>query len=422
MQMRAAVHPVLDDVLGGFSDLMSETLPGPLAALYEHTGTSIGAWSRIEVSWQPGRKVTVRYRVTGDGGTLDGQRDIVAVAGDMPPGALTVEGLDSTVAVWIVPDDPHLPGLSSAVDRKTVSRLLSGLGQDEEVRGCRLRSYRPGRRAVVQVDAGAASIFLKVVRPNRVETLHQRHRLLADHVPVPDSIGYDADLGVVALQAMPGSDLRRVLRGGPVDLPPADDIAGMIDVLPEPADRWRAASPLDSVPAVLELLSTLLPEEAGRLGELGDAITVDDSIRNVPSHGDFHEAQVVAAAGRPLGLIDIDGFGWGSATADPATMLGHLHLLASSTSDPGKTIGLARELNQIWDRRVDPVRLRLSVAAVVLGLATGPFRVQSPDWATETTERIEIAEQWVRSAERLDERSLTVISAASHRAVQRSPS
>lgn len=40
MQMCAPAHPLVDDVLGGFSDLMSDTLPGPLAAVYERTGTS----------------------------------------------------------------------------------------------------------------------------------------------------------------------------------------------------------------------------------------------------------------------------------------------------------------------------------------------------------------------------------------------
>jgi hypothetical protein len=34
----------------------------------------------------------------------------------------------------------------------------------------------------------------------------------------------------------------------------------------------------------------------------------------------------------------------------------------------------------------------------VLGLATGPFRVQSADWPQETADRISIAEQWVQSA------------------------
>jgi hypothetical protein len=36
------------------------------------------------------------------------------------------------------------------------------------------------------------------------------------------------------------------------------------------------------------------------------------------------------------------------------------------------------------------------VAAVLLGLATDPFRVQQPDWPARTEERIALAEAWAR--------------------------
>jgi hypothetical protein len=34
------------------------------------------------------------------------------------------------------------------------------------------------------------------------------------------------------------------------------------------------------------------------------------------------------------------------------------------------------------------------VAAVLLGLATGPFRVQQPDWPARTAARLTLAERW----------------------------
>jgi hypothetical protein len=61
----------------------------------------------------------------------------------------------------------------------------------------------------------------------------------------------------------------------------------------------------------------------------------------------------------------------------------------------------------MWDRSLDPVDLRLRTAAVVLGLASGPFRVQHPNWVDEIRARLALAEQWVQSAARVDERNLT---------------
>lgn len=405
---------LVDDAVGEFSALMGDDLPGPLAAFYAHQRTRISFWSRIEVTWNPGHRVTVRYRVMGEGGPLHGQRDVVAVAGGRPSGAFTVESDDSAVEMWAVPDDPHLPGLRSALDRGAVTRLLADLGQKGAARHCRLRSYRPGRRGVVEVDADGASIYLKVVRPDRVEGLHRRHRLLTDDLSVPDSVGFDADLGVVALQALSGTDLRRALRSGGQAIPEPIEIATVVDNLPEPPREWLGSSPVDHLPGVVDLLSKLVPDEANRLRSMADSIGAGGEAPLIPIHGDFHEAQIVVSPDGRLGLIDVDGYGWGSPTADPATMLGHLHLLAPSSRSPRQTVDLAWALNRIWDRRVDPIALRLSVAAVILGLATGPFRVQSDAWVSETKERIGLSEEWIRSAEHLDERSLTVISRGSH--------
>lgn len=53
-----------------------------------------------------------------------------------------------------------------------------------------------------------------------------------------------------------------------------------------------------------------------------------------------------------------------------------------------------------FERHVDPVELRYRTAGVTLSLATGPHRVQERDWKVSTRDRIDLAESWVRSAER----------------------
>lgn len=413
MSRTDASSHLVDEDLPGFEELIHQPLPGPIAAVYEAAGTSVDSISLIQTTWWPGRQLTTRHRVSSNGGGLGGSNDVVTMIGKIPEGATVVEGDDVTVGLWIVPDDPLLPGLASALDVPIVSRLLSDLGSPEQATRCRLRAYRPGRRAVVEVQAGQSSVFLKVVPPSEVVELHERHRYLSEFVAVPNSFGLASDLGIVVMPALPGTDLRSALRSGAA-VPDPLSIAAMVEDLPDPTEEWVTRSPIETLPHIIPLLQRLLPDETARLTRLGEQIGAEPSDLRTPVHGDFHEGQILADGKRPLGLIDVDTYGWGRPGDDAATMLGHLHLLAPSTHDRLQTLTLARELNRHWDARFDPVDLRLRTAAVVLGLATGPFRVNRPHWPEETVARIDIAEQWVESARAVDERSLIATSGASH--------
>ena len=57
---------------------------------------------------------------------------------------------------------------------------------------------------------------------------------------------------------------------------------------------------------------------------------------------------------------------------------------------------LIRTWVPVFDTRVDPLELRLRAAAVIISLATGPFRGQEPDWEWETMRMIASAEALVR--------------------------
>lgn len=399
-----------DPGLPGFDELLHTNVPGPVAAIYARAGSTISALQPIQATWRPEKSLTMRYRVSAADGDLAGTNDVVAVIGDIPDGVSLVEGPDSQVGVWVLPDDPNLPGMRSAIDIPTVTRLLADLGAKEEVTGVRVRAYRPGRRAVVQVEAGSSSIFLKVVPPRKVEKLHAKHRFLTDHLPVPDSLGLAPDLGIVVMRALPGVDLRAALRDGRILLPHPSAIVALPSSLPEPPETsWKSWSPEDNLDGTVDLLARLLPEERPRLEQLLDDIGEDTGPRDHPVHGDYHEAQVLVDGGKLIGLIDVDTFGWGRPGDDAATMLAHLHLGASGSDSPERVIEFARALNQAWDGLFDPVRLRLKTAAHVLGLATGPFRVQSEYWPAETIARIDVAEQWVQSAQRVDENIVTTV-------------
>jgi len=403
-----------DENLPGFDELLSDW-PEPVMALYADAGSSIESITKTHATWRPGRSLTMRYRIRACDGPLHGSNDLVASVGG--PGALVVQGPDADIAMWVLPDDPGLPGLRSALHVPTVQAMLGDLGAEDNVAFTRMRSYRPGRRAVVQVEAGGSSIFLKVVPPTEVEELHRKHRHLAGHLPIPDSLGLAPGLGIVVMNSIPGVELRRALRDGAHPIPDAKSIAGLVAKLPEPAPEWRSKSPVEVLPGISALLTRLVPEARNRIEGLVSDIGPETGSVTVPVHGDFHEGQVLVNGSHPVGLLDVDTYGWGRPGADAATMLGHLHLLAPGCR--GDAIGLARGLNRHWDTILDPVALRLSIASTVLGLATGPFRVQSSRWRAETLARIEVAEQWVQSAYRLDEKNLIVASGRSHDRLRR---
>ena len=407
---RAPLPPV-DEALPGYGELFAPR-PQPVVAFFADAGSSIESIARVQAAWRPDRSLLVRYRVRASDGSLEGIRDVVAGTGDVPTGDVLVESADAAVSMWLLPHDPLLPGLRSAMDVAAVRSLLNGFGAACEEVSARLRAYRPGRRAVVQVDAGDVSLFLKVVPPTEVVELHKRHRRLFEHVAIPDSLGVARDLGIVVLGRLPGVDLRRTLLEGERSIPDPGHVAGMVMNLPEPDPAWRSSSPVETLPRIGELLCRLVPSEAQRIAALVEDIGSGPTDLRIPVHGDFHEAQVMVDHGHPVGLLDVDTYGWGRPGDDAATMLGHLHLLAERRHR--RVAPFARGLNRLWDDRIDPVELRLSTAAVILGLATGPFRVQRRQWRGETIARIRIAEQWVQSAHRIDEKSLIPSSAASH--------
>jgi hypothetical protein len=404
----------VDDTLPGSETLMTERIPAPVVAVVEAADSTLTSLQAVQTSWSPGKRLTVRYRVTAAGGLLPGENQIVATAGRIPDRAARVDGPNGAVGVWVVPNDPELPGLSSALDRATVSRLVDDIGAGISISSVLFRAYRPGRRGVIEAVGSPQSLFLKVVRPEEAKSLHGKHRHLSARMPVPDSLGYSRDLGVVVLPAIPGVDLRRILRDRKANLPAPAAVAALIENLPDPLDPRVTKSPIDNLPRIAELLSRLVPAEAARLGQLVAAIGSDERDADAPVHGDFYEAQVLVKNAQPVGLIDVDTYGWGRPGDDPAMMMGHLTLLASSASNPTRVLAYASRLQEIWEAKLDPVDLRRRTAAVILGQATGPFRVQRPEWPSEVVARIDLAQRWVERSLWADKKSLILASGRSH--------
>lgn len=412
------VHPrtrqLVDPELPAVATLLSSFPPSPLSSAVATAGAEIEACRPIGITWWPGRSITVTYRTRVAIGQETSRWDMVATAGRIPAGALVVSDGSSEIGVWRLPHDPALPGLAPALDPATAGDLLDRLGAPGgSVRTTRL-AYRPTRRAVVAVTGRSHGLFLKLLKPSRTAAIHAVHRHLVESLPVPHSLGYDPGLGVLALQAVTGRTLRHVLDDAETALPDPGSLVELPMRLPPPASNRVASSPIDRLPDLTGLLCRIVPEAGDRIDALVAGIGPETSTPAVPVHGDYYEAQVMVAGGEIVGLLDVDTYGWGRPGDDPATMLGHLALWERISPQPDRVNRLARALIGRWDSILDPVDLRRRVAAVLLTLAPGSFRVQSADWPGETLARLDLAEKWLASADQIDERSLIPASEISH--------
>jgi aminoglycoside phosphotransferase len=386
--------------------LLGPDAQGLLATVAEIAGGTLVSWRPRQVSHQPSRSTVVQYRSGmswGDGRTSS--ETFVAATGDRVPekGAAIFDDGSTRVAVWRWPQDPYLPGLSDALDPGKVGSLLDDLGIDGGTVRLHTRAYRPGRRAVVEATGRRGRLFLKVVRPERVEALHDRHRSLARVLPVPESLGW-SDGGVLVLTALPGETLRAALRSSRHPAPSPEDIVALLDRLPdELAEEPQRRDLLSSARHHAEIIAATVPSAAERLEAVLGALSRgqdDDPGPVTAAHGDLYEAQLLVDRGRITGLLDIDTVGAGLRVDDLANFCAHLTVLAQMSDRPRQVKRFGAALLAHAEDRHPRAVLRRRVAAAVIGLATGPFRVMESNWANNTNRRLDLAAEWLAGVDR----------------------
>jgi aminoglycoside phosphotransferase len=373
-----------------------------LAAALQVAGGELVSCRARQVVHQPGRGTTVSYRSRvrwPDGEVKD--ETLAACTGDAPAGALVLDDGGDRVAVWRFPHDPDLPGLAAACDETAVAGLLEELDLGGGPVRLRTRAYRPRRRAVIEAVGSRGRLFIKVVRPDRVEALHDRHRLLVRNgIPAPQSLGWTPQ-GILVLQALPGRTLRQTLRSRTTLIPAGGDILALLDRLPqELAQGTPRQSWLDKAPHYAAVIGAALPSEAARAARLAEALTAAAGPGRLgPVHGDFYEGQLLVDRGRVCGLLDVDTAGPGDKLDDLACLLGHLSVLAQIDRDRAPIINrTGASYLRAFEAVVSPAELRCRVAAVVVSLATGSHRVQERAWPATTRRRLDLAENWLASA------------------------
>ncbi|KQS63918.1 phosphotransferase [Modestobacter sp. Leaf380] len=366
--------------------LLGEAAVDLWSAVLAPTGATLRSLRATSVTLRTDGAATVQYAAAlVDAAGRPARDTLAATTGSrVPEGAAVVEGGGDDgpvrVGLWRWPHDPALPGLAWATSAAAVRRRLPALGLPAQDAVLRLRAYRPGRRAVVEVTAPGGRWFLKVLPPAQTPALATRHALLAGAVPAPPVLATTDD-GVLVLPALPGTPLRELL-GGPVPWAAVDRV---LDDLPAAlAGLPPVRTPLDRAAGHATVLGLVTPHLRPRLDRLARTLADTEVGEHpvVPVHGDLYEAQLLLTGDAVTGLLDVDGAGAGHRVDDWANLLGHLAVSGAHAACAEVTARLPVPAAQLAPR----------VAAVVLGLATGPFRVQQAGWPRRTEARLALAE------------------------------
>jgi aminoglycoside phosphotransferase len=389
----ATQPPELELLLGpGAGDL--------LHAVAGTAGGALGPWRPTQVQYQPAGTTQVQFRadIRWPGGATTSETFVAATGRKIPEQDVAVFDDGATrVAVWRWPSDPLLPALRDATDPTAVAALLDDVGIGGGTLQLRTRAYRPGRRAVVEATGRRGRLFLKVVRPDRAQPMHELHRLLSADLPVPDSLGW-TDRGVVVLTARPGETLRQALRTADHPAPPPRALTDLLDRLPASlAEGPRRRDPFTAAQRHGVVLAATVPSARGLVDELLGVFESADHADHpvVPVHGDLYESQLLVDRSRITGLIDVDTAGAGHRVDDLANAIAHLSVMGTLSDRPRHYKRYGAELLAHAEQHHDRADLRLRVAAFVLGLATGPFRTLEPGYADRTRRRLELARSWV---------------------------
>jgi hypothetical protein len=203
------------------------------------------------------------------------------------------------------------------------------------------------------------------------------------------------------LEALPGRPLRRAIEDRAAQLPDPSESVALLEMLASAdAGDQKREGVVEGAVRHARLLNAVVPDLGPRIDALAGALSRHSSPTPlVPVHGDFHSSQIMVRDGMATGLIDIDTAGLGERVDDLANLLAHIAVVAeANVAIRARAVAYGAELTRRFDSLVDPRQLRLRVSAAILGYATGPFRVQEPNWRDGVERRVNLAEEWMESA------------------------
>lgn len=394
--------------------LTSREVGDLLSAAVEHSGGQLVDWRMEHVDANPQHSTTATYNATVQWpfGRREELLGVSARVGGPAPSDERAEIFAAgsrQLAVWIYPKDPDLPGLVRAAYPAGMAevlnehRVLPAPVRPEQV-ALEMIAYRPRRRAVlraiVSTPGGPVAFYVKVLRQQLFAEVERRHLMLLEAgVPAPPVVASTPD-HLLVLRELPGRPLAKAIFD-PHPPTSAEHLIAVLDAMPPAVSQLQRRPPwTDSVQHYTVMVQRAMPGEQRRL----DWITAEiqsglagTAPGDEPTHGDFHEGQVHVDGGRVCGVLDVDTIGPGRRVDDLACMVAHLSTVQRmNTGQAARVRALLAGWVPVFDTRVDPTELRLRAAAVIISLATGPYRSQEPHWERETSFIIDAAEALVR--------------------------
>lgn len=385
-----------------------------LGAAVEHAGGRLLDWRMEHVDTFPQHSTTATYNATVQWpfGRREELLGVSARAGGPASSDERAEIFTAgsrQLAVWLYPKDPDLPGLARAAYPDRVAevlnegRVLPGPVTADQI-GLEMIAYRPRRRAVLRVavttERGPITLYVKVLREALFAEVERRHRMLLEAgVPAPPVATATAD-HLLVLRELGGRPLAKAIFDA---RPPstAEALIGVLDAMPAAVSELPRRPPWsDSVQHYAQMVQRALPAEQRRLEWITAEIQsglAGTPPGDEPTHGDFHEGQVHVEAGRICGVLDVDTIGPGRRVDDLACLVAHLSTVQRMNAEQAARVrALLAGWVPVFDTRVDAAELRLRAAAVIISLATGPYRSQEPRWERETSFILDAAEALVR--------------------------
>jgi len=398
------------DDADGSALLTSTDVGGLLSAATQHAGGRLISWSLDHIDANPSQSTTATYSALIEWSY--GRREELLGVSARASGPVDTDSIaeifadgQREVAVWIYPHDPDLPGLARAAYAESMAeicnehRIFTSKVTPDQLQ-LQMIGYRPRRRAVVKVSYGSEVIYVKVLRSKLFDDVVSRHLVLANAgLPVAPILGTTED-DLLILAELPGRPLAKAVFD-PVEPCSAKALIDLLDMMPRRVGELPRRPPWsDAVAHYARMISQSMPALESRLDWLVERI--DGGLYTLPpgdeaTHGDFHEGQLHVSGGRICGLLDTDTLGPGRRADDLACLVAHLSTIQRmNAAQEARAHALIRRWVPVFDERVDPVELRLRAAAVIISLATGPFRSQEPDWERETAIMVGSAEALVR--------------------------
>ncbi len=334
-------------------------------------------------------------------------RDLPAVSGHMGPGRLVVA--DESVVVSTFPNDFKLRTLLELGGEPARRRLLrSVLGQDSPLCDGALQqlSYKPERRYVAKlVGADGKTCVLKFYGAGGFEPAYRAQSAFSarEDLGLPRKIGRSRRRRVLAFEWLPGSRLRDLIRERSHGLEQIAAVGAALRSLhrrsPGSASTRSRAAEAAALSAMAEGLAFLLPKLADRAAHVVNRLQGWLAVQPPPSaliHGDFYDKQIVVGSDG-VGILDLDEAVFGDPRADLGLFIAHLERDAiSGKLGADRVAAVADALRAGYSSAGgEPTTATLHpyAAACLLQLAHHPFRSGQPDWARQTEQIVERAEQ-----------------------------